>query len=824
MDVRYAVRALGRSPGFAAAAIATLALGIGVNAGVFTVLNGVLFRGIPAPDSHELVSIAQTVEGAEFAHSGIGTFSTFEYRTYRDQAQTLSDVLAMGTPRGETVLGGEVPQTAFGALVSCNYFAALRTPPVLGRGLADADCDRAADAVVVLGHHLWSTRFAADPAVVGTTIELDRQRFTVVGVAPEGADGGAFVRVGFFAPFSAEPLFSSSDARYDDDRQHWLTLLGRRADDVGIDRVRAELGVIAAQIDELTPGRSTTLAIDRAALMTVPPLMRGLAVGAAAVLMTAFGLILLIACANVANLLLVRGTVRSQELGIRLSLGATRPRVIRQLLTESVLICLAGGLLGSVLALWSFRALVALAVPALVPPELSLSIAWNLSPDARVISFAVVLTAATGILFGLVPALHASKPDVIRVIKQGAGTGSDRRGGRLRGTLVGVQVALCMVLMISAGLLLRGLYATYAIDPGFDYRDISYVAFEGQLGDRYTPEERVAFQQRLAGEVRALPGVEAVAHAMRAPLAGDFTGLRIRLPAESPDQGRPSELNVVEASFFDVLGLPIVRGRAFTDSDIRNASGAGPRPTIISERTARNLWSDGDAIGRTFLREDLSFQDGTPVRRDLTLQVVGVVADAQLTALGTVDPYYIYEPGEAAAALFVKSRIDLDATAASIRGIVRTLDPTLVPRVLPLEANVAYWRGVSGTVTALAAGLGALALVLAAVGIYGVVSYAVAQRYREIGVRMASGARVRDVLGMILRQTLRPVVVGAVIGLAAAVAVSRVLSRVLFGVSPADPIGLGGAALLVVAVALVAGMLAARPATRTDPIEALRYE
>jgi predicted permease len=814
-DVRYGLRTLRNSPGFTAAAVVTLALGIGVNAGIFTVLNGVLFRDLPAPDPHELVSISQTVEGVQDTGQG-GAFSTSEYHAYRDRVQTLSGVLAYAGARGETTVGGDAPQKVYGALVSCNYFDVLRQPPALGRALAAHDCEPGADPVVVLGHELWRTAFAADPDIAGRTIELNRQRFTVAGVAAEGTYGGP-LRLGYFAPIGAGRLLVSDDSRYEDDTFLWLSLIGRARDGVSLDQVRAELDVIAAQIDQQQPGRLTVLTIARAKRMTLPPGLRVTAIGAAAVLMAAFGSILLIACANVANLLLARGTARSQEIGIRLALGASRARVVRQLLTESVLISIAGGLLGSVLALWSFQALVALAVPALVPPELPISLVWDLSPDFRVLSFAVALTFGTGILFGLAPALHVSKPDLHAVMKQDtAGAGSSRRGGRLRGTLVGVQVALCMVLMIAAGLLSRGLYTTYTVDPGFEYRDVAYVSLESML-DGYSPEESAVLRQRLLEELETLPGVDAVAYAMRAPLAGDSAGLRIRLPGESANESRRAELNNVTPGYFSLLGIPIVRGRTFTEAEIANAErGADTRPVIVSDTMARNLWPDDDPIGRTLLGPADS-------DRTITWHVVGVAADAQVTALGTIDPYYIYQPG-GASALLVKSRADVAATASSIRAAVRAVDPTLVVTVLTLEGNLGWWRGISAIVTALSGGLGILALVLASVGVYGVVSYSVVGRYREIGVRMALGATVRNVLGMLLRQTMRPVVVGAVIGVAAASAMSRILSGVLFGVSSADPVGLGGAALLVLTVALTAGVTAARPATRADPTATLRAE
>ena len=806
-DVRYGVRTFRRSPTFTAVAVVTLALGIGVNAGVFTVLNGALFRDLPAPAANELVSISQTVQGVKDL-IGQDTFTTSEYRAYRDRANTFSGVLAIGNATGETTLGGDSPQKVYGALVSCNYFDVLRQPPAVGRPLADRDCEAGAEPVVVLGHDLWKTAFSANSDIVGRTIQLNRRLFTVVGVAAEGTYQGA-LKLGYFAPINAGRLLAAGDSRYENDKFLWLVLVGRQRDGVGLEQVRAELAVIAAQIDRQQPGRSTTLTIDRAKQLTVPPSLRGAATGTAAVLMGAFGFILLIACANVANLFLARGASRSQEMGIRLSLGASRARVVRQLMTESMLISVAGGLLGSVLAVWSFQWLVALAVPALVPPELPMSPAWDLSPNVRVLSFAVVLTFGTGMLFGLAPALHVSSSNPHAFARQdSAGAGSSRRGGRMRATLVGVQVALCMVLMIAAGLLLRGLYATYTIDLGFEYRDVAVVSLESAAD--LSPEEFEALRERLIARVEAMSGVDAVASADQDPLGDDFAPVAIRLPGEDERAARHGEAFTVTARYFSVLGLPIVRGRAFTDADVRGAQ-TGARPTIVSEATARNLWPGHDPIGRL-----MSSQNDT-------LQVVGVAADAQVNAIGYVDPYQIYVPG-AGSVLLIKSRNDFAPTAAGIRGIVRSLDPSLVLTVLPLSANLGWWRGISGTVTSLAGGLGVLALVLATVGVYGVVSYSVTGRYREIGVRLALGATASNLLGMILRQTMRPVVVGAVIGVAAASALSRVLSSVLFGVSPVDPVGLGGGALVVLGLALAAGLVAARPATCADPTTTLRYE
>jgi predicted permease len=714
--------------------------------------------------------------------------------------------LAVGGVVGETALGGDVPQKIYGALVSCNYFNVLQQPPALGRGLTDHDCARNPEPVVVLGHDLWRTAFAANPGIVGQTIELNRRRVVVAGVAAEGTYQGP-IRLGYFAPINAGSVLTPGDSRLENGKFLWLSLIGRQREGANLEQVRAELDVIAADIDRQQPGRSTTLTVGRARPTTVPPGVRGRATAIAAVLMAAFGFILLMACANVANLLLARGTTRGQEIGIRQSLGASRARVIRQLLTESVLISLAGGAVGSVLAVWSFQTLVTIAVPSLIPPELPMVFAWDLSPDVRVIAFAAAVTVLTTALFGLAPAMRISKPDLRTVTRQeSAGTSANRREGRLRGVLVGVQVALCMVLMIAAGLLLRGLYVTYTIDPGFDYRNVAFVSLESAF-DGYSPEAATALRRRMVAAVEAVPDVEAVASADQEPLGDDFAPIAIRLPGESAP--RHGEIASVSESYFATLGLPIVRGRAFTSSEVVNQRPGTTHPAVVSEATARNLWPGGDAIGRTF-RSDTD-----------TFEVVGVAADAQVSVLGEIDPYYVYQPG-GGAALLVKSRIDSAAIASSVRAAIRSVDPALAVTVLPLETNLGWWRGVSATATTLAGGLGTLALVLAAVGIYGVVSYTVTGRHREIGVRMALGATASNVLSLVLGHTMRPVVAGAAIGIAVASALSRVLSSVLFGVSTVDPIGLGGGVLLVLGVALAAGAMATWPAIRTDPTTTLR--
>jgi len=369
-----------------------------------------------------------------------------------------------------------------------------------------------------------------------------------------------------------------------------------------------------------------------------------------------------------------------------------------------------------------------------------------------------------------------------------------------------------MTLMIAAGLLSRGLYATYTADPGFAYRDVAYADLEELGSEGYEPAQAEALQRQLLENVAAIPGVVEVATVQREPLGDDIGGIRIRLHDQAENESHEAEMNVVSAGYFSLVEIPILRGRTFTQAEVADAQGGtGSHPVIVSEATALNFWPGADPIGQA-LRQG-----------ENTLHVVGVAADVQVMTIGHVPPYYVYFPGQGGL-LFFKSRTDLGATMSSVRAAVRALDPGLVVNVLPLESTLGYWRGLSRTVTGIGAGLGILALLLAAVGIYGVVSYSVRKRYREIGIRIALGAGTGNVLRTILRQTMLPVVIGAVIGAAAATAVSSILSSVLFGVSPADPIGLGGGALLALAVAIGAGVIAARPATQADPTTVLRSE
>jgi predicted permease len=810
-DLRHAARTLGLNPGFAAAAILTIAVGIGINTALFSVLNGLALRELPVPDSHELVSVHQVFDGVTIrnVNGSRSMFSTREYRTYRDASQALSGLTAYAFAWTVT-LGGDAPREVVGSLVACNFFTVLRQTPALGSALP-ADCDAPGrERVIVLGHDLWVTAFGADPAVVGRPVELNRQQFIVIGVAREGFNGIDLQRSSFYVPAAAQPLLRPDRDLYGDEHLSWLALVGRQKPGVGIDQVRAELAVIAARIDSAQPGRTTRLIIERANRLPMVE-ERRIVLGVAGVVMAAFGLVLLVACANVANLMLARGATRGREMAMRAALGASRRRLAQHVLAESALISVLGGAVGCLFAFWLFQSLPSVllsSLPAEVPPF------WiDASPDWRVLGFALGVSLTAGVIFGLVPALHTSRPDLNTALKQDP-MAVGGRDGWSRAALIGVQVGVCVVLLGCASLLLRGLYAAQTVDPGFTYDGITVASFDLR-GAGYDENRATLFQRQLMERAAGLPGVTRVAQARRTPLApGNYEGV-LHLPGETALHR--FGVNHVSPDYFSLVDIPIVLGRAFTAADLTDTSGA----VIVTEATARRYWPGENPLGKVLL---------LPLGPDqeVALEVVGVTKDADITQIARTDTSYVYYPAaprtQPELRLLVRSDADFATIAAGIRAAAQELDPGLVVRVNRLEENLQFWQGMSSLVTMLSSALGGTALLLAAIGVYGVVGYVVSRRMREMGIRMALGAERFDVLALVLRQTMRPVAWGALVGLAACLGVSRLLASLLFGVSSLDPIAFGGAMLFVLGTALFAGLLPARRATRVDPTVTLRYE
>ena len=808
-DIRYGLRMLGRNPGFTVVAVLAIALGIGVNAGIFSVLNGAALRMLPVPGASQVVSVDQVFHGntTRNVHGEPTLFSYSEYRDYQANNHVFSGLLAYEPFLSATLAGGRARQL-YGQLTSCNYFDVLSVHPAEGRGFVKSDCAAPGAApVVVLSDELWQTAFGADASLVGKRVILNRTAFTVIGIAPPGFGGTEPIPSAFWAPVTMQAALEPDRDFLGDANVSWLSLLGRIKPGVSMGQVKADLNVIADSIDERHAGRKTSLAI-RTATFLGRPEEHKLVLGAAAVILAGFGLVLLIACANVANLMLARATARQREIAIRLSVGAGRWRLIRQLLTESVMLAMMGGVAGSVLAFWSFEALSNFVMSHL--PHGTPQLALNLTPDLRVLGYALFLTLITGVVSGLAPALQASRADVNTALKEGDGGFGSRGGGLLRHSLVAVQVAVCMILLIAAGLLMRGLYFAQTVDPGFNMNGIAVVSLDLRT-QGYKEEPAAALERRLQEKVAGLPGVDGVVEARQTPLNDNHWVTNFSIPGKSAEYD--VENNAISQGYFSMIGIPIVRGRDFTEQEVR----AGANVAIVTETTARKFWPGEDPIGK-ILREG----DKTD------LQIVGVARDAQVSHLGEKPRLYVYLPAgpkeQSRLQLMIHGGGGFAAVAAGVRGAASELDPDVVVDVTKFEDNLETWRVPARIVAGLSGSLGALGLLLAAVGVYGVVSYAVSRRTREIGIRMTLGADGRDVMSLMLRQSMRPVVIGGAIGIAGCAGVSWVLSGMLFGVSARDPIAFVLVPTFLLGVALLASYVPARRATKVNPIVSLRYE
>jgi macrolide transport system ATP-binding/permease protein len=814
-DLRYGLRVLLKNPSFALAAILAIAMGVGINVGIFSVLNGLALRLLPVPHPQQILSVNQIFHHhvSRNVHNGLSMFSYAEYLDYRDHNHVFSGLLAY-EPFVEATLGGGHMQPLIGALASCNYFEVLNEHPAQGRGFVDSDCTAPGqNAVVVISDELWRGTFAGDASLLGKQIILNRTPCTVIGIAAQGFTGTEPVASAFWAPVTMQKELDPGLDRLADSNMSWLALLGRVAPSVTIEQVHADLSVIAGRIDQSHPDRITSLAVARATLVDRPD-DREFLIPVASVVLAAFGLVLLIACANVSNLLLARASVRQKEIALRLSMGASRWRLVRQLLTESLLLSAAGGALGSLLAFWSFAGVAHFVIAHL--PKHFPTLALNLAPNLTVLAYALALTLLTGVAFGLLPALQSSRLDLNTALKgDGAFTGSGRKSGRvLRNLFVGAQIAVCMVLLLAAGLLLRGLYNAQTLDPGFNVKNTAS-AFLDLRALGFDENHATAFVGSLRKRVANLPGVLEVAQAETAPLSNDHSGDHFLIPGRAEKVAM--EYNYVSPEFFSTVGIPIVRGREFETNDWRDGT-----PTIVTESTARRLWPGEDPLGKMF-HDRLTGGLPGPER-----VVIGVAKDAHVSKLGEMDTMYVYFPASPTRNLrsYVLIRFEGNVRDLnnSVREIARSIDADVPVQVTKLEDGMEVWRAPSRIATALSAALGALALLLALIGVYGMVSYSVSRSVREIGIRMALGASTSEVMRQVLQQAMRPVVIGGLIGVAGSAAVSWVLSSMLFGLSAHDPVAFVSAPCFLVMVAFVACYVPARRATKVDPMVALRYE
>jgi len=812
-DLRYAVRALAKTPGFTVVAVLTLALGIGANSSVFTLVNAALFRPVAAPHSEQMAWLAGTRESAH--ESSVSLRRQFSYPEVRDYASQLTHFTAIGAYQDIPLAlgsGGE-PERISGTIVTSGYFATLQLRPAAGRFFATSEDAPGATPVVVLSHRLWQRRFGGATDLVGRDVIVNGRPFTVIGVAPPwfiGTDLGD--PVDLWVPLGTAAIAMPDGARLLELRNaNWLSVFGRLKPGVTLAQAEAEARTIAARIAATDPDLLEGNGV------RVKPLVGGLdpgnrqeAVPVFTLLMAVPALVLLIACANVANLMLARAATRRREVGIRLALGATRWRLFRQLFTETMVLTLLAGAVGMLVAVWLNDLLIAVSH---LPPE----VAVVLTPDARVLGFTAVVALATGMIFGLVPALGASRPDLVPALKdEGGGLGRQVRRSRLVSSFVVAQVALSLVLLLTAGLFLRTLGKALRVDPGVETSHAVAVSFDLRL-QGYDVARTGAFYTRLLERVRGLPGVTAASLASPMPLGSRLISTAVA--AEGPNQDDvniPASYAAVWPEYFTAAGTPLLRGRDFTTRDVVGA----PLVVVVNETIARRMWPDQDPVGKR-----LHLGGGEPF-----LEVVGVARDGKYHELTEQPRGFLYVPERQRAdlsdiTLLVRAADDprplLPALSEVIHGMDRSL-PLFQTMALDdaLEQRLDKERGASSVLGV----FGALALLLAALGLYGVMAYAVAQRTREVGVRMALGAARQQVLRQFVGEGVRLAAVGVVIGLAIAAALTRVIGRFLYGITPTDALTFALCAALLSAVAAIASLIPARRAANVDPMVALRTD
>ncbi len=799
-DLSYALRRLRQAPGFTLVAVATLALGIGATSAIFSVVNAVLLRPLPLPEAGRLVRVAQTWKGRPTP------YSPQNFLDVEAQAASFSGMAAIDTS-GVALTGQGTATRLEGAQVSASFFDVLRVRPVLGRGFLAGENEPGRDRVAVLGYALWRDRFGSDPAVVGRTLSLNRQPHTVVGVAPPG----------FRYPEQAEiwtPLEYDQQFRSNSRGAWFLNVVGRLRDGTTVEAARQDVGTIAERLARAYPAN------DEGVGGAVIPLLDatvGESRRALLVLLGAVGLVLLVACVNVANLLLARIAVRETELALRAALGAGRGRLVRQLLTESLVLAVLGGVAGLLLSGGIVDGLLALQPQGV--PRLD-----EVSVNRTVVAFAALLSVLTTVLFGAFPALQIGRRSSAQALRQGSrGILRGSRGG-LRGGLVVGQIALAMVLVAGSALLLRSFALLRRVDPGF--RTDGALAFRLSLPESaYGDDARVlSFHRELQRRLGALPGVRSVGAVTGLPLSGNHFNISFTVegwPEVPPAQQPTLEVRIATPGYFGTIGIPVRRGRAFTESD-----GPGAPPVVVlSESAVRRYFPDEEPIGKR-IRLGLGRGPGTPRAGG---EVVGIVGDVKEAGLGTASPPEIYVPCAQFPLPFVDVVLRADVAPRSLavaaERVVHGLDPELpVARVVTLDEVLARSVSEPRFYAILLGSFAGTALFLAALGLFGVTSYAVAQRTRELAVRVALGARREELLRMVLREALVLGAAGVGVGLAGAVLLSRVISSMLYSLSPRDPLTLGGVALLLLATTLLAGYLPARRATRVDPVIALRAE
>ncbi len=802
-NLRVAVRMILRQPLFAITAVASIAVGIGANTAIFTAVSQLLLaRPGGVADHHRIVDLGRTRNGEGF--------DTVGYQTYLDvrgRAHGFAGVIGYTLgPRPLSLAGDGGAERIFGQQVSDNFFEVLGVKPAVGRLFVTGD-DRIGvkNPIVVLGHRIWESRFDADPGIAGRVITLNGEPFEVAGVAHRDFRGTSVLAPDVWVPMTAMAPGLADDELLRSRSSVWMVMMGRLADGGSLEQAQSGLDAVMAQLLEEHPETYKAIGLVAAPASRWPG-VSGIIGGFMGVLMTLVGLVLLIACVNLAGMQLARATARSREIAVRLALGATRRQIVGQLLLESLLLCAAGGVLGFVLGRWMLQGLWSL-IPAIPFP-----LAIEFTPDLRVLLFTAGVSLAAGLLSGLAPALQSTKPALVPALKDDSRAPAKLR---MRHLFVGGQLALSIVLLLAAMLLLRAFKSALDIDPGFEPARVVNASLDLHIAG-YTEKSAQPFYRQILEAARAIPGAENAALAVQTPLEGSSFGMgQTRVPELNDEQQFDADWNIVSPGFFETLRMPIVRGRSFTDADRDGA----PRVAIVNERFAERAWPGQDPIGRR-----LTLDSGD-------VQIIGIARDARLKIIGEpTDPYIfvpLYQQPFLRTQLFLRHSAAVTSAAVipSLRDAVRRTNPYL-PVVSTMDmAEVAAFGMIPQRLAATLAGtLGVAGLMLAAIGLYGLMAYAVASRTREIGIRQALGADPRTVIRMFLRQGMKLALIGSTIGVALGLGVAFAIQSLLFGISPVDPIALTVTVATMLTVGLVASYLPARRAAAVTPLAALRSE
>lgn len=819
-DLRVGVRQLVRRPGFAVTAIGSLALGIGVTTTLFTVINAVLFKSSPLRDSARLVEIYSSERGQDMQL----TTSYLDLQSLRAGVPALRAIAGHAYARG-VLSTSATPMLVMGEVVTANYFDVLGVAPALGRAFRpDEDTTPDGAPVAVVSHGLWQRQLGGRPDVIGTTVKLSGLPYTVVGVAPPQFPGTMpGIASDFWVPVTMIERLQFTGMQWSGDDSdpgttrlerrstRWLFVKGRLEDGHSIGQARAQADAVFAQLAKDFPltNEKTIVSLLPASNVRFHPMLDGYVRAASAGLLGAVGLVLLIACANVAALLLARGSSRRREMAVRAAIGADRGRLVRQLLSEGLVLAGMGGTLGVVLAAWAGGLIGAYATDLL-----PITTTFDFSLDPAVLTFAAVVSALTALLFGLAPAWSASRPELVPALKDGTdGGGTAGRRVTLRDALVVGQLALALVLLVSGALLTRGLVVARGTDLGFDPSRIAYLTFSPQMNG-YDADRAMALRARAIEALRAVPGVTAVSLSTRLPLGPDINMSSYAVPGhhQADDDGTSVDTTYVGADYFAVMGIPIVEGRAFTEDEAANDR----RVVIVNETFARTYWPGESAVGRVV-------HDGG--LEQPALQIVGVARDHKVRSAGEAPMAYAHRPiGHGRSIeLVVRTAGPAAPFVPALKAAVWALEPDTVftaegPASAAVEATIAPTR----IGAAIIGSVGVLALLLAAVGLYGVIAYSVSLRTREVGIRMALGAERGQVLRMVLGQGVRRALAGVALGGALATGAATVLQSMLYGVSVFDPLAYLAAAGVLMLVALAANLGPAWTASRIAPATAIR--